>query len=578
MTFQKLFFAGIAAIALAACGQKENADAPSSASSVEAADSDASSPLDSEYRLADASPLDVDALFALMNDDARPTYDRAEFDEKLGATVVYNLWFADNQDEEGVRVERAEFYGVDLEAIERIQNYQSDSVADDSDSAAEEQRFMIGDPEAANAPFEKVFDKVRFLNVASEGFVEDGEEMMFTIGGLEFDTLQIRQSGFESFGFSNMPAGVVNAVSFAGIYLKDFTLRTASDDEASLAFSAPDMRLVSIGGGKLDALIINGLEYEMAQTPESMAALEASLGPQAGLLINGPMGTFLAPENQRGVVKSLEWRGIDFSGLLAYGLRGEEPPVSETDLIDLGTLTASNMETFIGEKRLSLVKDATISAAEFTWLIPSKFRSDASGAVYDFTAYASDEDEELVAVLKEHGLDNVKGDGYVEWVWDPKKGTGDFDYVANMDGVADLSLAFGVTGLEHETMIAAEADGDSDALFDEAAFKKFTFNIEDEKALDAIFALAALQMGGTAEDLRLSAPAMIRLSGATATQFSPRVLDYVNAVADFVAKGGAIEVKAEPAEPLALSELQEVGATNPATLLDRIDLTVTHKE
>ena len=108
-----------------------------------------------------------------------------------------------------------------------------------------------------------------------------------------------------------------------------------------MRFSAPDLRFVGIGGGKLSAVIANDFEYEIAQTPESLVSLQQAMGPQAGFLLSGPFAAFVAPENQRATMKSFEWRGIDFSGLLEYGLRDEEPPLSAENLIDLGTASSA---------------------------------------------------------------------------------------------------------------------------------------------------------------------------------------------------------------------------------------------
>ena len=128
-------------------------------------------------------------------------------------------------------------------------------------------------------------------------------------------------------------------------------------------------------------------------------------------------------------------------------------------------------------------------------------------------------------------------------------------------------MTLGFDGFDLGDMAAAQEDGESDVVLTHGEFKNFSLNITDEKALDAIFALSALQMGGSGDDLRLSAPAMIRLSGAQAAQMNPRISNYVNAIADFVAKGGALEISAEPAEPLAFTALQATihsGAANAA--------------
>ncbi len=555
MRFSKTLLAGAAALALVACGDKEQAgEAPKSETAAKAAKASAASPLDSKFRLKDGEPLDIEVLLAQMPEESRPTYDGAEFDPKLGATVVTNLRFADADDGESILVERAEFYGVDLDAVERIENATEAS---------------------ADAPFETVFQKVRLLDISAEGI--DDDNAAFTIGGAELDHLAIRQGGAKGDGSGNEAARFFNAVSLAGLYFKDFSFSMEEEEGAAISMTAPDLRFVGVTGGKLEAIIANGLTYEVSQSDEAIAAMSRAMGPQGAFLMNGPLKNFLGLGNQRTVIESLVWRDIDFSGLLEWGLKGEEPPATARNLIDLGTMKATNMESFLNGKRAVAVEEATISDAEFTWIIPSKIRADTKGAVYDFTAYAPETEEAVIEVLKEHGLDNVKGDGYAEWKWNADNGGAVLDYVANAKGVATFSMGLGLGGLKLDDMAAAMDEGDDNAVATLGAFKNFSMKFEDEKALDAIFDISALQMGGTGDDLRQSAPALIRLSGAQAAQLNERISGYVDALADFVAKGGALEISAEPAEPVALSTLQS-SAIAPQTLPDVLDLKVTHTE
>ncbi|MEO1137017.1 MAG: hypothetical protein AAFW68_10495, partial [Pseudomonadota bacterium] len=143
MKFSNALLAGVAALALSACGKKDEAvEGPQSETTRQATNADAASPLDASFSLDDAGPVDIDALLALMPEESRPSYETATFDDALGATVVENMRFADAQDGEAVTVRRAEFYGVDMEAIGRVR---------DAEGAS------------ADAPFETVFQKVRFF-------------------------------------------------------------------------------------------------------------------------------------------------------------------------------------------------------------------------------------------------------------------------------------------------------------------------------------------------------------------------------------------------------------------------------
>lgn len=557
MKLSNLLLASVAALSLVACGKKEGAaDEPKSASSALASKADAGSPLDAKFSFKDGEPVEIDALLELIPERKRPSYESATFDKQLGATVVQNLRFADADDGEAVIVARAEFYGVDLEAIERVRNTQEPG---------------------PNAPFETMFEKVRFLDVASEGHVEGDEETKLTIAGVEFDKLSVRQGGVQSDGVGADGARFFNAVNLAGLYFKDLKLETRSPSAPTVLLDAPDLRLVGLGGGKLGSIIANDMGYRMMHSPESLAALRESMGPQGAVFITGPLAGFIAPESQRVTVEALEWRSIDLSGLMAWGLKGEKPPATERDLIDLGTMKASNMTTIVNGKQAAAIAEANISAADFTWMLPGNFRADSKGAVYDFTAYVPESEADALKVLKEHGLDKVKGDGSVSWVWNDKSGAADFSYAADMVGVANISSTFALSNLKLDDIAAAMEAGETNAFAAQGAFKNFSLTLKDEKALDAIFALAALQMGGSGEDLRMSVPAMIRLSGAQAAQMNPRISGYVNALAEFVAKGGTLEVAAAPKEPVAFSTLQATGMTAPQTMPDVLNLTVSHK-
>jgi len=553
MTISKFALAGVTALALAACGKNGSDSAgPATETSRQAANVEAESPLSAEFRLQGAEPIEIDSLLALMPNDARPTYESAAFDDNLGAMIVSNLRFADSSDGESVLVERAEFYGVDLEAIERVRE------------ATEA---------TAESPFETVLQKVRLLNVRTEGF--DDEEGRINIGGVEFDQLAIRQGGVEGNGEGDEGARFFNAVNLAGLYFKDLKMGVETEEAPVIALNGEDIRFVGIGGGKVEAIIANDLEYSMSQSAESIAAMSDAMGPQAALLMAGPLKNILAPKNQRTTLGSFEWRDIDMSGLLAWGLKGETPPMDEDDLIDLGTIKALDLSAYIADRRVSTVEEATITDATFTWLAPSLIRAETKGASYDLTAYLPETEEDAIKILKDNGLDAVTGEGIAEWRWDAKSGAAALNYEATTEGLADFDLTFNMSALKLKDIETAIEEGAPRPVASVGKLDSFTLSLSDEKALDAIFALAALQMGGTADDLRQSAPAMIRLSGVQVAQMNARLMDYVNAFADFVADGGAIEIRAEPEEPLALTALQDAN-TSPQTLPDVLNLTVTH--
>lgn len=557
MTSRKIWLAGAAALALTACGKKDDSDAPAAGAAGDAAKLSAASPLEKKFSLKDAEEADIDAFFSMLPAENRPTYDSSTFDASLGATVVTDLRFADADDGEGVVFERAEFYGLDQAAIDRVQ---------DAETAG------------PDAPFETIFEKVRLLNMSVEGMndPESGGDMNVSIAGIEFDKLSVRQGGPSANPDGDDAANFFNAVSLGGLYFKDIDVDIVADDAQDLEFSAPDLRIVGVGGGKVGAILANDLSYDVKQGAQVRETMREAMGPQGAILLDGPLGGVIAPDSQRATIETFEWRGIDFSGALAYGVNGEEAPATDRDLIDLGEMKITDMVSFVNDRQLATVGEVSIPKMEFAWMIPSAFRLDMKDVVTDYTAYIPDTDDPAYAVLADNGLNAIKGEGFAEWNWNPDKGDGQLAYEAASPGLADFSMGFEMVGATLKDLAAMDDAEKENAFARNAELKSFNLKIDDENALDAIFDLAALQMGGTGDDLRQSAPALIRLSGAQFAQLNPRISDYLDAVANFVSKGGSIEIAATPEDPIGAADLETLGA--PQTLPDVLDLTITHSE
>jgi hypothetical protein len=541
----------IALLSLAACG--EHKDAPQSPSSIAAADIDKPSPLDKSYRLKEGEALDVDRLFRLFPLYLRPTYDEVSFDRKLGATVVANLKFG-AADEEGFTAKRAEFYGVDVDRLERIEAAESAS---------------------PDAPMGLVLAKLRLFGIESVG----GGRAKTTIGAVEIDSLRMREGGIPKDPPGSGLAAFFNAFDVAGVYLKD--VKAAGEDDgngAGVEFSAKDLRVVGLAGGRLKAFLARDMEYLISQSPDAIAAATRGAGPMADILLNGPLRNFIAPENQRMRLKSLEWRDISFAGLMPYALKGERPPVAARDLLDFGTARIVDAETLIGAKRFSIVPTTEISAMEFSWLAPSKVRAVTRGGLYDFTAYVSDEEKEAVAALKSRKLDAVKGDSDFAYDWNPERGGAVLSTGFDSEGFADFDLDVALEGLELAKIEAARAAGGRQPALELARLKSFSAIVEDEQLLDAFYALSAIETGETEREIRAATPALLRVAKVGFERESPRIAGYIEAVADFLEDGGALEVKAQPEAPVPLNAIAAAAQGGPEAMADAVNLTVVRKE
>lgn len=547
----------LAAAVFAGCGKKS--EAPSSASSIIASDIAAASPLDKSFRLKGAEQLDIDRLFALLPPYLRPTYEKASFEPKSGATVVTGLRFGDVLAGEGFTAKRAEFYGVDLEKIEKL------SV--DADAPLD-------------APMELVLAKLRMFDISNAA--SKNARGVVSIGAVEIDNLRLRQGGIPKTPSASGLAAFFNAFDVAGVYFKNVrTARGASDSASNAAeidFEAADFRIVGVGGGRMKSLLGRDLDYLVQQSPESIDAASRGLGPLASVLLNGPLRNILAPENQRTKVKTLEWRDVSFAGLMARGLKGERPPVSDRALINLGTVRATDVETFIGTKRFSIVPETIISAMEFSWLAPSKVRAVTRGGAYDFTAYLAKDEKEAIDVLKAHGLDRVKGDSDFAYDWSPDRGGATMAANFESAGFADFTATLALEGLDLKKIEAARLAGATQPVAELAKFKSFSLTIADEEMLNAFYELSALQSGGDAKDIRAATPALMRLGKVELKRDNPRMASYVDALADFLEEGGTLEIRAAPDAPVPLEAISAAAIGGPDSIAAAIDLTVVRKK
>ncbi|MEQ1931214.1 MAG: hypothetical protein ABL957_11905, partial [Parvularculaceae bacterium] len=419
-----------AALSLAACGKKESSGGQAVAAKGAAADISSASPLDQPFTGKGGEKIDVDALFSLIPGKSRPTYEKAAFDASLGATVVTGLKFADrktdDEENDGFTVERAELYGVDMAAIDRVK-------------AAEP---------ALDAPFENLFQKVRLFGVKPADANAGA-----SIGAVEIDGFRLRRGGFSESEDENI-AAFFNAFEYAGLYFKDIAAHEKVGESGSIAVKAPDVRIVGVGGGKLGAFLVRDLSYDLDRPAEADDLVANAAGGPVGALLTGPLKGMVAPDKQRMTVKSFEWRNIDLSGLMAYGLKKEKPPMSALDLIDLGSMRALDAATYINGKKAVSAAEATVSVLDFTWLAPSKIRSQTKGVEYDFTAYAGENEPKMLAALKGHGLNSVKASADFAWDWDPNKGGAALKSSFLSDKLADFKMDASVSGWDLKKMAA----------------------------------------------------------------------------------------------------------------------------
>ncbi|MBI1391669.1 MAG: hypothetical protein GC152_02900 [Alphaproteobacteria bacterium] len=569
-----------AALVLGGCGGGE--DAPqtrvaATARSAAAAPSEPS-PLDLEFRLANAAPIDVDRLFALLPVEMRPTFAGTSFDAESGATVLTGVAFpaarfkgdgAVEYDVEfdGLRVDRMELYGVDVEALDAV---------------------IDGEP-AMHSPMRRVLTKARLFGVRGpkidDGEMRDGDGEPIVdavVGAIEIAGLSAREGGLPPLP-SNVDAEgaglarLMYAFALDGLFFKDVAFAARETTAAGLPvkeMTMPDIRLVGLQGGRLDALVVNGFLSitRDAERPEIGSGL---FGPVAEAL-SSPFEDAISPSESRTSIDLIEWRGADASQLLPFTLRGETPPTSERNLIDLGAISMRNSRTYIDGRLFASTPTAEVSEMKFAWLAPSKIRARANDIFYDFTAlFDPVADSESIEFLEELALDGVEAQASLGFDWDPDRGAAHLDASSVAKGFASTTAVVDLTDMRLADVDRMSLVRGSDAVFDLAALSGLDVTITDEAALDAIFGLMAIDGGAGAKTTRGAVTALLRFVGMQVGFMEPRYADYVDAVADFMQQGGVLKIVASPENPVPFAELE---ALEGAEAVNRLDLTIDHED
>ncbi|MCI5043512.1 MAG: hypothetical protein MRY72_02345 [Aquisalinus sp.] len=546
------------ALLLTACGgsgETESIDAPSPATKTSDVELSGESPIYEPFKLTGASSLDVDAFFAMMGDENDPadvSYNSANFDESIGATVIEQLTTTD--EDSTLTIGRMELYGVNEAHIQALK---------DTDGAAAK---------------DEVFRKVRMFDVTVAGNGEEAAGGTVTIDGLEIDGLRLggmTPDESEELGDGQEFAAAMKAFDLGAIYVDGLSMQGIEAEGTGINMSVTDMRFGGISAGKFGPISLENMDYTITQSDEAKAALIEAADPQMKAILSGPLGNIIMPEKQRATIGSMTFDGFSFAGLLPYLESGESAPLSADNLLSVGKLEARNAEVYVNDKLASTTGYSVMEPVEFAWLVPTRIKSYSTDVVTDLTAYVPEGQSEMLALFQENGLDNLTGDSEMLWTYDETAGDAGLVINTETEGFANFDISFNASEAVLETLHTSATEGEG-AAFQNVAIDGMRIRIEDEKLLDVIFAVAASQMGQDPAQLRASAPLMINMGGQQFAQMNPAFPSYLAAISNWVGTGGAIEIAVAPEAPVAVATLAETGQTAPQTLPDVLGLTVTH--
>ncbi len=377
--------------------------------------------------------------------------------------------------------------------------------------------------------------------------------------------------------------------------------------KTSIVFGAPFSATKGVRRGDIDFTVTSDLILDMnIEVPAS------ELVTEDGIAVADPEG---APFETAfvGGVETYSLEDIRLSKVLEYLANGEMPPTTDTDLLSLGVWRVLGEYYGFGDEPFYRVEESIIDFSNFHWLAPTNIRAKSNGITYDIegvlkwaeslAAITPEADaveaqqtmQDAANLLNEQGFSRLRFDSDFSGVWDPETGDTALDYYLDFKDFSRMSVkAAGALG---DFQAFASLIPEGEAPFDEAAaleifeqskFSGFDFVITDDGGIDRSFALAVafadlapegdpsmqLLKGANVGDLKVSSAAMIRISSGQAAQAFPPAGPYLQSLADFIQKGGAFRVSANPATPVSLADIEAATAEDPTKIVDLLGLKI----
>ncbi|WOI53098.1 hypothetical protein [Parvularcula sp. LCG005] len=562
-TLKSALLGAAAVLALSACGSDDEGSAADLSVSKPAAVSK-SSPLDKPFMLKDAEPVDVPALLTSTGLADMLEYSSAEFDSKLGATVLTNVKPAGEN--EMMSIGRIEIYGLNDDAITTLTS--GGSLAQMTDMFEKVRVFDL----AADFPIpnEPTWNAEGEMTETAPG------KGKFSIAAMEFDGLKLKSKTLAEGEMEAEGADIANklkSMSFNGMAMKGLLVDMSGvQGGQAIGMTADDMRFGSYSNGKFGGFFAKGFGYNVTQTDESIEQAMSSMGGGAAMIMNSPLKNLIFPKNASGTIGEMTWDGFSVAGLLPYLESGETPPVSAKDLISVGGMEILDQTSMVNGKKAASVERTAISPIEFYHFMPKQIKMVSEGETMDFTAYVGDENPEISSVLKKNGFDKVESESSFVYTFDPKAKSITLRSESDADNLFGMNLNADVGNFDYDAMVAE--DGDGEAAMMATTIKGLSLKLEDEKLVDTIFAVVGAANGTDPAQLRQQASGIVTLGAIQGGQISKRIPDYATAVSTFLNEGGTLEIKVAPAEPVTVGSLAAMGEQNPAGMLDTLNLTV----
>lgn len=540
---------------------------------------------------APSSAFDIEGLNGLLGDMARITYETAGADagsgayrltgvqlELLGETPV-TLFTAEealfwNADIDGLTARlRGENLGQTLPLFERIE---------------------LGGVKADISGYVNAIDSA-VTSVMDESAAVDTvyESASLDIGRLVLDRMTLhpwthteREGEDEGIAAIRLISAFARSFSLDSLlYIDTRTEEVVQTEGITTTMTAAYERSLIQGydRGDIPVMVSTGMDFAGAIPIPAFNALPSE---------EGALPEALTPIEFSGRTDYAAWNGLKLSNLLAWGERGELPPITEKNLWSIGTYVLSGTSVDFGGKPMFTLGHLEMSADKFAWFLPERitFRhEDASLHLADLMLAIdglglqqdAPENEpaiaEIAAILERTGLATISGDGEFSLTWDSETGetllvsdsitdnlyTDDTRVSLTLPSYAALIPGFGIDGLTPDEELLGQ-------IFETGfAFKGGHYSLTDSGLLNAVASLVIefARIAGTSGDesgmdmlagftestpdaVRSFASMMLMFTGSAVTQEIPGAEGWVGSLAAFIAEGGTFRIVMDPPSPV----------------------------
>jgi hypothetical protein len=382
------------------------------------------------------------------------------------------------------------------------------------------------------------------------------EPLTVTAGTLRVDSASFRDDRLTALG----------AFEFEGarIVRDGDVLEIARGNGADLQLDESYM-LAALGRAELAELGVDEDDGEMTARAVTLAGLKEArldrLSIQA-LAIREGAGS----DARRVLLDEIAVRDADFDDLEALGRQTDDP--SMVEIVNalrgdgFGELAFSGLSVIDAGREIGGLDRLTLS------LTPQ----DDGAIVFDMRysgGYADATHPEAgYPMLAALGYERVSGQGGLTLAWAPEGGRFAVERLTmDLAEVGQLSLTGDIVGIPPVGELADTLKSEPSALRQQAALAGLRLELVDRGVAGRLIQMQARQTGQDPAEIRAQQAAMVR---QTAQQMKSPALG--EQIARFVEKPGRLTLTADPASPVAMGKLMQLGMMQPAELRQTLNL------